>query len=75
MQLNTSTLPRLAVAKPGYDRDRIGIGIGIVHFGVGGFHRRPLGHSRISMTQDRYMARGRVHTAVADLLDRTINDE
>jgi integrase len=34
-----------------------------------------LGHSRISMTQDKYMARGRVHTAVAELLDRTINDE
>jgi hypothetical protein len=29
------------------------------------------------MTQDRYMARGRVHTEVADLVDRTvaINDE
>ena len=24
------------------------------------------------MTQDRYLARGRVHTAVADLLDRTL---
>jgi integrase len=34
-----------------------------------------LGHSRISMTQDRYMACGRVHTAVADVLDRTINNE
>lgn len=34
-----------------------------------------LGHTRISMTQDKYMARGRVHTAVADLLERTINDE
>jgi integrase len=34
-----------------------------------------VGHSRISMTQDKYMARGRVHTAVADMLDRTINDE
>jgi integrase len=34
-----------------------------------------LGHTRISMTQDRYMARGRVHTAVADMLDRTINAE
>ncbi|KUI44053.1 integrase [Mycobacterium sp. IS-1590] len=34
-----------------------------------------LGHSRISMTQDKYMARGRVHTAVADLLDRAIKDE
>jgi hypothetical protein len=30
------------------------------------------------VTQDRYMSRGRVHTQVADLLDRTvtgINDE
>jgi len=34
-----------------------------------------LGHSRISMTQDKYMARGRVHTAVADLMERTITDE
>ena len=30
-----------------------------------------LGHARVSMTQDRYMARGRIHTQVADLLDRT----
>ena len=34
-----------------------------------------LGHSRISMTQDKYMARGRVHTVVADMLDRIISDE
>jgi integrase len=34
-----------------------------------------LGHSRISMTQDGYMARGRVHATVADMLDRAINDE
>ncbi len=34
-----------------------------------------LGHTRISMTQDRYMSRGRVHTQVAELLDRAINDE
>jgi integrase len=34
-----------------------------------------LGHSKVSMTQDRYMSRGRVHTEVADMLDRTINDE
>lgn len=34
-----------------------------------------VGHSKVSMTQDRYMARGRVHTEVADLLDRTISDE
>jgi len=31
-----------------------------------------LGHSKVSMTQDRYMTRGRVHTQVADLLDRTV---
>jgi integrase len=31
-----------------------------------------LGHSKVSMTQDRYMSRGRVHTQVADLLDRTV---
>ena len=34
-----------------------------------------LGHTRISMTQDKYMARGRVHTAVADLMDKVISDE
>jgi len=36
-----------------------------------------LGHSHVSMTQDWYMTRGRIHTQVADLLDRTvrINDE
>jgi integrase len=34
-----------------------------------------LGHTRISMTRDRFMSRGRVHTQVAELLDRTINDE
>jgi hypothetical protein len=27
------------------------------------------------MTQDKCMARGRVHTAVADMLDRTTDDE
>jgi integrase len=35
-----------------------------------------LGHTHVSMTQDCYMSRGRVHTQVAELLDRTIkNDE
>lgn len=34
-----------------------------------------LGHSKVSMTQDRYMARGRVHAEVATLLDRAIKDE
>jgi integrase len=33
-----------------------------------------LGHSKVSMTQDRYMTRGRVHTEVADLLDRTVRE-
>jgi integrase len=36
-----------------------------------------LGHSKVSMTQDRYTTRGRVQTQVADLLDRTVrvNDD
>lgn len=34
-----------------------------------------LGHSKVSMTQDRYMSRGRLHPEVAALLDRTIKDE
>jgi hypothetical protein len=31
-----------------------------------------LGHTRISMTQVKYKARGRVHTAVANMLDRAV---
>lgn len=34
-----------------------------------------LGHAKVSMTQDRYMTRGKIHTEVASLLDRAINDE
>lgn len=34
-----------------------------------------LGHSKVSMTQDRYMRRGKVHTEVAVLLDRAVSDE
>ena len=37
MKLNNETLSRIPIAKPGYDRSEIGIGV--VHFGVGGFHR------------------------------------
>src|SRR6202048_2012929 len=37
MKLNKSTLSQIPIDKPSYDRDEIGIGI--VHFGVGGFHR------------------------------------
>jgi Phage integrase family len=33
-----------------------------------------LGHSKVSMTHDVYMARGKVHTQVADVLDDAIND-
>jgi integrase len=33
-----------------------------------------LGHAKVSMTQDRYMSRGRVHAQVADLLDRAVTD-
>ncbi len=34
-----------------------------------------LGHARVSETQDTYMARGRSHSVVAELLDRAINDK
>lgn len=39
IQLNEENLPRVSaeVARPGYDRDRVKAGI--VHIGVGGFHR------------------------------------
>jgi mannitol 2-dehydrogenase len=37
MKLNQSTLAEIPIDKPSYNRDEIGIGI--VHFGVGGFHR------------------------------------
>ena len=37
MKLNAETLSKISIAKPGYDRDDIQVGI--VHFGVGGFHR------------------------------------
>ncbi|MBO0680354.1 mannitol dehydrogenase family protein [Mycolicibacterium sp. S2-37] len=37
MKLNASTLDSIDVAKPTYPRDEITVGI--VHFGVGGFHR------------------------------------
>src|SRR5437764_4069031 len=37
MKLDNSTLAQIPIDKPSYHRDEIGIGI--VHFGVGGFHR------------------------------------
>jgi integrase len=33
-----------------------------------------LGHTNVSMTQDKYMTRGRIHTQVADLLDRLVSE-
>jgi mannitol 2-dehydrogenase len=49
--LNSTTLRRLPIATPGYDRD--GIGVGIAHFGVGGFHR-----AHQAMYVDRLLQRG-----------------
>jgi integrase len=34
-----------------------------------------LGHAKVSMTQDRYMARGKLHPQVAELLERVVSDE
>ena len=34
-----------------------------------------LGHANVSMTQDRYMSRGRVHQQVAEMLEQTVNHE
>lgn len=52
VRLNNATLGRLPVATPGYNRD--GVGVGIAHFGVGGFHR-----SHQAMYIDRLLERGR----------------
>ncbi|MDT5298525.1 MAG: mannitol 2-dehydrogenase, partial [Mycobacterium sp.] len=46
------TLPEIPIAKPTYDRDEIRVGI--VHFGVGGFHR-----AHQAMYVDRLLEEGR----------------
>jgi len=51
VRLNNATLRRLPIAAPGYDRD--GVGVGIAHFGVGGFHR-----AHQAMYIDRLLERG-----------------
>src|SRR6202158_3583082 len=51
MKLNTATLAQLPIATPSYDRDQVGIGI--VHFGVGGFHR-----AHQAMYIDRLLEKG-----------------
>jgi mannitol 2-dehydrogenase len=51
MKLNTSTLAQLPIDKPSYTRDEIAVGI--VHFGVGGFHR-----AHQAMYIDRLLEKG-----------------
>ena len=51
MKLNNSTLAQVPIAKPSYDRDEISVGI--VHFGVGGFHR-----AHQAMYIDRLLEKG-----------------
>src|SRR3954467_2589048 len=51
MKLSSSTLAQIPTSKPSYDRDEIGIGI--VHFGVGGFHR-----AHQAMYVDRLLEKG-----------------
>src|SRR6476659_2069485 len=51
MTLDSATLGRLSVDKPNYNRDEIAIGI--VHFGVGGFHR-----AHQAMYVDRLLEKG-----------------
>lgn len=33
-----------------------------------------LGHAKVSMTQDRYMSRGRVHPQIAELLEQAVGE-
>jgi mannitol 2-dehydrogenase len=51
VKLNKSTLAQLPIDKPSYNRDEIAIGI--VHFGVGGFHR-----AHQAMYVDRLLEKG-----------------
>ncbi|GAB7068409.1 mannitol dehydrogenase family protein [Mycobacterium hodleri] len=51
MKLNNASLPDVSIAKPSYDRSEISVGI--VHFGVGGFHR-----AHQAMYLDRLLEKG-----------------
>ncbi|OFJ55661.1 mannitol dehydrogenase family protein [Mycolicibacterium grossiae] len=51
MKLSTETLAEIPIATPSYDRSAVGVGI--VHFGVGGFHR-----AHQAMYVDRLLERG-----------------
>ena len=52
MQVNEQTLPELGVPVPSYRRDDVSVGI--VHFGVGGFHR-----AHQAMYVDRLLEQGK----------------
>src|SRR6202165_6062646 len=51
MKLDSATLAQLPIATPSYARDDIAVGI--VHFGVGGFHR-----AHQAMYLDKLLERG-----------------
>lgn len=51
MKLDASTLADISIAKPSYSRDEVTVGI--VHFGVGGFHR-----AHQAMYVDRLLEQG-----------------
>jgi len=52
MKLNNASLSEIAISKPSYDRSEITVGI--VHFGVGGFHR-----AHQAMYLDRLLSEGK----------------
>ena len=54
VQLSNATLDQLQVPGPTYDRSKVTTGI--VHFGVGGFHR-----AHEAMYLDRLMTEGKAH--------------
>jgi mannitol 2-dehydrogenase len=54
MKLSNETLPEVPIDKPGYDRSEVKIGI--VHFGVGGFHR-----AHQAMYVDRLLETGKAN--------------
>lgn len=54
MKLNDAMLAELPISKPGYDREQVSVGI--VHFGVGGFH-----HAHQAMYIDRVLEKGLAH--------------
>src|ERR1700732_998774 len=51
LRLSGATMAQLPIPTPSYDRD--GVGVGIAHFGVGGFHR-----AHQAMYIDRLLQRG-----------------